>query len=141
MRQRGRRIRRPTAQSGLRSASRRAVPPALCLLALGRLENPVHGTGGLVYGMGCPIGSGMTMRGRRTRIRQFGVRGGENDGCRTRNGRFGVRGGEKDGCRTRIGRFGVRDGLKGWERKTRAANELAARVWVIYIWSGLCPCP
>ena len=52
MRQRGRRIRRPTAQSGLRSASRRAAPPALCLLALGRLENPVHGTGGLVYGMG-----------------------------------------------------------------------------------------
>ena len=109
MRQRGRRIRRPTAQSGLRSASRRAVPPALCLLALGRLENPVHGTGGLVYGMGCPIGSGMTMRGRRTRIRQFGVRGGENDGCRTRNGRFGVRGGEKEGRRTRIRRFGVRD--------------------------------
>ena len=33
----------------------------------------VHGLGGLVYGMGCPIGSGMTMRGRRTRIGRFGV--------------------------------------------------------------------
>ena len=26
--------------------------PDLCLLALGRLENPVHRMGGLVYGMG-----------------------------------------------------------------------------------------
>ena len=29
-----------------------AALPALCLLALGRLENAVHGLGYLVYGMG-----------------------------------------------------------------------------------------
>ena len=39
-RQRGRRIRRPTAQSGRRSSARGAALPALCLLCSGRLDSP-----------------------------------------------------------------------------------------------------
>lgn len=80
------------------------------------MTDAVHEMDGLVYGVGK----------KRDAVHGFGDL---------------VYGTGKDGCRTRIGRFGVRDGLKGWERKTRAANELAARVWVIYIWSGLYPCP
>ena len=42
----------------------------------------VHGIGVLVYGMGCPIRPGMTMRGCRTRNWPFGVRDGYFDnGC------------------------------------------------------------